>query len=208
MPTLNESKWNYLFGQVGAPSGTLAELEYRWLASLTGKPSGLTLNEQWHFYLDLQGIPAGSLGQRQYAWLLTTGVTGISDKLTLNENFYLFWNQIGVIIAFPDLTLTAGDNGGSRVGFSLGQYGTVTPQQTMSGDAFTALFCNNSNGRVRLQVLNEYAPDSFTSMEIAGVGTLLSADAIYDYDGTETEYRWDGTGFSLVSGDVYAVNFL
>jgi hypothetical protein len=208
MPTLNEAKYGYLLGQVGPPAGKLNELEYRWLASLTGKPSDLTLNEQWHFYLDLQAIPAGSLGQRQYAWLLTTGVTGISDKLTLNENFYLFWNQIGGIIIGGTATLTAGDNGGTRVGFQDGVYGALTPDETSDGDQIVALFCNNNNGRVRFKVEGEYQQNRFTSMEIVGVGTLLTADAIYDYDGSETEWRWDGTGFNLVSGDVYAVTFL
>jgi len=210
MTTLNEAKWSYLFGEVGPPSGTLNELEYRWLASLTGKPSDLTLNEQWHFYLDLQGIPVGPLGQRQYAWLLTTGVTGISDKLTLNENFYIFWKESGAvtpIIAGNQATLTAGAGTGTRVGFRAGVYGDIAPDVTTSGDPINALFVRNSTGRVRFKVQGEYQRTAFNTMAIVGQGTLLEADANYDFDGAETEWVWSGTGFTLTDGDVYQILF-
>jgi hypothetical protein len=207
MATLNEAKWDWLFGQVGPPAGKLNELEYRWLASLTGKPSDLALDEQWHAYLDLQGIPAGSLGQRQYAWLLTTGVTGINDKRTLNENFYLFWSQIGLIIAGGTATMTAGQGNGTRVGFRAGVYGDLDPDVTSRNDPINALFVRNSNGRVRFKVQGEYARTSFNTIAIVGQGTLLEADANYDFDGAETEWVWPGTGFSLSVGDTYIVNF-
>jgi hypothetical protein len=207
MATLNESKYEYLLGQVGPPEGTLNELEYRWLASLTGKPTDLHLEEQWHTYLDLLGVPAGPLGQRQYTWLLTTGVTGISDKLTLNENFYLFWNQIGGIIVGGEANLTAGTGSGTRVGFRAGVYGDMNPDVTSRNDPINALFVRNSNGRVRFKVQGEYQRTAFNTMAIVGQGTLLEADANYDFDGVETEWVWSGTGFTLTDGDVYLILF-
>jgi hypothetical protein len=146
----------------------------------------MSWNEAAHAWLDLQGIP---------------------DKRTLDERFYLYYTTPGIIIG-GTVTLTAGDNGGARVGFQDGVYGALNPDETSDGYQISALFCNNNNGRVRFKVEGEYQQNRFTSMEIVGVGTLLTADAIYDYDGSETEWRWDGTGFNLVSGTVYAVAFV
>jgi hypothetical protein len=207
MSNLNEAKVGYLKGQTLA-AGSAPELEYAWLAGLTGKASGLNLEEQWHTYLDLLAIPPGSLAERQYAWLLTTGIPGINSKLNLSENFYIFWTQIGGIIIGGTATLNAGSTGGARVGFQDGVYGALNPDETSDGYQITALFCNNNNGRVRFKVAGQYQRDRFTSMEIVGVGTLLSADAIFDYDGSETEWRWNGTGFNLLDSTVYAVEFV
>ena len=109
---------------------------------------------------------------------------------------------------YPDMILVAGDSGGSRAGYIEGSYGSITPDHTSKGDLMTALFVNNSNGRVRFKVQGEYPPDAFYAMRIVGVGTLLASQATYDFDGIETEYRWDSTVLSLVSGTTYAVEWV
>jgi hypothetical protein len=199
MPSLNEVKYAALYPLVGVKGDNLNQLEHKWLVAQGATPgplgsmwyqlfarSGVKWNDAAHIWLTGQGAPPGKL----------------------NERWYWYWDSLAPVqIVFPDMILTAGDSGGSRVGYNDGSYGDITPDTTTRGDLMTALFCNNSNGRVRFQVQGEYAPDAFTSIEIVGVGTLLAADAVYDYDGTETEYRWNSTGFTLTSGDVYAVEW-
>ncbi len=199
MPSLNELKYAALYGVVGVKGDTLNELEHKWLTNQLVPPGG-TLNERWYQLF----ARSGPWNEAAHAWLTTQG----APPGKLNERWYYFWdNYAPVQIEFPDMILTAGTSGGSRVGYQDGSYGDITPDQTTRGDLMTALFCNNSNGRVRFKVQGEYQPDAFTSIEIIGVGTLLAADAVYDYDGVETEYRWDSTGFNLVDATVYAVEW-
>lgn len=212
MAHVNELKYAALKILADPVKGHLNELEYQWLAGLHPilAAQGASLNELWFQEFIIGGAAGGAKAAlpwntNAYIYLGVKGATADS----LSERWYQVWDGGGpVVIVTPDLTLTAGDNGGARVGFRAGSYGSVAPDQLTTGDPILALFCNNNNGRVRFKVAGEYPADSFTSMTIVGQGELLAASATYDYDGAETEWSWMSTGFNLTSGDTYAVEFL
>jgi hypothetical protein len=171
---------------------TLNDLAY---AALGGGP--LTLTDRLKTFEEANGLTGND---SQMAFL--AAYSG-----TLNDRWYQYWSAAGLIIAGGEADLTAGAGNGTRVGFRAGVYGDLNPDVTSRNDPINALFVRNSTGRVRFKVQGEYARTSFSTMTIVGQGTLLEADANYDFDGAETEWVWSGTGFSLSVGDTYIVNF-
>jgi hypothetical protein len=59
----------YLQADVGAPSGSLHDLEVRWLQKHGG--TGSTIEDLWHSYLNGKAIPAGNLGNRKEQFFRT-----------------------------------------------------------------------------------------------------------------------------------------
>lgn len=109
-------------------------------------------------------------------------------------------------IQFPEQTMTAGSVGNIH-GFRKSLFGSVTPDQTANGDDFVRLTVNNNNGKVVLRVDGSYPQDTFTNMEIVGVGGLNTVDATYSNPAGDSQWTWSGTGFSLTDGVVYAINY-
>jgi hypothetical protein len=143
---------------------------------------------------------------------LGAGFTGVVSRNGAVERLFM-GRDYGYLVSLaginmPDLTLTAGNSGGARHGYDRSSYGAVAPDLLTDGNEIRALYVNNSNGRLIFRVEGTYPQNEFTSMEIVGVGTVNTAAAMHSTGGGETEWRWNGTGFSLVDTQVYAVNFL
>jgi hypothetical protein len=191
--SFGEFFWNLRLGPTGqSQNGSFDIVE----VSLNGA-TPVTLN--WSgVNLRYQGNSAGG----ESLWTILGAELGTNKRWSLN-----FGNSVGLIVNGSKLTMLAGSGVGMRRGYDLGVYGDIEPDTTRKGDPISGIIVNNSNGRVRFRVMSEYPQDAFTTFAIEGNGTLNSADATYNFNGTETEWQWLGTGFTLNDGDVYEVLF-
>ena len=127
----------------------------------------------------------------------TIAVTHLGEEVVHNPT---------VEIAFPELTLVAGRNNNIE-GFIRGVIGSVTPEQTTQGDLFMRLQAHRNTETLRLRVMGDYPQNTFTTMEVVGVGTVASQDADYSKPGGDSLWVWLNSGITLNEGDTFAVDF-
>jgi hypothetical protein len=85
MSTLNGLKWSALAAELGVTSGTVNELEIRWLRDVRGRTG--TLNEMWAAEFLASGVTVGAWNGMAYAYL---GLHGAYAE-TLNGRWWQFW---------------------------------------------------------------------------------------------------------------------
>jgi len=81
------------------------------------------------------------------------------------------------------------------------------PEHTESGNNIIQIRLSLSGNLVFRVASHDYDFDEFTTLEIIGVGALLTANADFTLLATDSRWVWSNTGFTLNDGQVHFVEF-